>query len=136
MKAMTDAARELVSAFIAHINAHEVDAVAALLCAQHRFIGSLGGVVCGREALRAGWRGYFKRVPDYRIRLARVLAQGAEVLVVGESGGTFTTDGTLLAENAWSTPAVFHALVQDGLNQEWQVYADNDPIRRCMQRGT
>lgn len=86
-RAMTHAARELVSAFIAHIHAHEVDALAALLSAQHRFTDSLGAVVCGRESLHAGWRAYFKMVPDDRIRVARVLAQGEEVLLVGEAGG-------------------------------------------------
>jgi ketosteroid isomerase-like protein len=132
---MTAANRELVDAFIAQVNAHDADALSALLAPEHRFIDSLGTVVCGRETLRAGWRAYFNRVPDYRIRVARVLAQGEEVLVVGDAGGTFTADGTLRPENAWTTPAVFRAVVRDGLIQEWHVYADNDPIRRCMQRG-
>lgn len=132
---MTDAARGLVSAFIAHINAHQCDSLAALLSSEHRFIDSLGAVTCGRETLRAGWQAYFTMVPDYRIRVMKILAEGAEVLVVGEAAGTFTGDGTLHPENAWSTPAVFRALVHEGFIHEWQVYADNDPIRRCMQRG-
>jgi len=33
-----------------------------------------------------------------------------------------------------STPAALRALMRGTLVAEWQVYADNEPIRRCMQR--
>lgn len=121
-------ARQLVQ----HINAHDVEALAALLSADHRFVDSLGVVVCGRDALRAGWREYFRLVPDYYIEVQRLLCDGADVVLMGTARGTYSTDGTLQAKNAWSTPAAFHARVREGCVALWQVYADNEPIRRCM----
>jgi len=123
-------ARQLV----AHINAHDVDAIAGLLTSDHRFVDSLGAVAVGREVLREGWRQYFRMVPDYRIEVERTLVDGPHVVLVGVARGTYTTDGTLEAANAWSTPAALRALVREALVAEWQVYADNEPMRRLMPR--
>jgi len=127
---------ETVERFVALINAHDVDGIAALIAADHRFVDSLGDAVAGREVLRAGWRQYFRMVPDYRIEVERVLADGPCVLLVGLACGTYSTDGTLEPGNAWSTPAALRALVRDGLIAEWQVYADNEPLRRRMAAAT
>lgn len=124
--------RSVVEQFVACINTHEVDGIASLLSPQHRFIDSLGTVVTGREAMRNGWREYFRMVPDYRLSIAQVFTDGAQVLLVGEARGTYTRDGTLEAHNAWSTPVACRAVVSDALISEWQVYADNEPMRRCM----
>jgi len=120
--------------FVAHINSHDLDSIAALLTSDHRFVDSLGSVAVGREALREGWRQYFRMVPDYRIEVEQTFVDGPHVVLVGVARGTYTTDGTLHAANAWSTPAALRALVREALVAEWQVYADNEPLRRCMQR--
>jgi ketosteroid isomerase-like protein len=117
---------------VAAINRHDVDALAALLTEEHRFIDSLGVVVVGRHALREGWRQYLRLVPDYHIEVERVLSEGPLVVLLGQARGTYTTDGTLEARNAWHTPGAWRAQVHEGLIAEWQVYADNEPIRRCM----
>jgi hypothetical protein len=36
--------------------------------------------------------------------------------------------------DGWQTPAAWHAVVRDGLIAEWQVYADNKPIRQRMRQ--
>jgi uncharacterized protein (TIGR02246 family) len=125
-------ATQTVQRLVAHINSHDVDAIAALLTPDHRFVDSLGGVTQGRDALRAGWRQYFRIVPDYQIQVDRTLADGPLVVLLGVARGTYTTDGTLSAQNTWSTPAALRALIREGLVAEWQVYADNEPIRRRM----
>jgi ketosteroid isomerase-like protein len=125
-------ATQTVQRFVAHINSHDVDAIAALLTSDHRFVDSLGVVARGREALRGGWRQYFLMVPDYRIDVERVMADGPHVVLLGLARGTYTSDGTLSPRNAWSTPGAWRALIREALVAEWQVYADNDPIRRCM----
>jgi ketosteroid isomerase-like protein len=128
---MSDA-RSVVEQFVACINAHQVDGIASLLSPQHRFIDSLGTVVTGRETMRNGWREYFRMVPDYRLSIAHVFSDGAQVLLVGEARGTYTRDGTLKTHNVWSTPVACRAVVSNALISEWQVYADNEPMRRCM----
>jgi hypothetical protein len=70
--------------------------------------------------------------PDYRIGVERVLAEGPRVVLLGVARGTYTSDGTLRARNGWSTPVALRALLRGTLVAEWQVYADNEPIRRCM----
>ena len=86
--------------------------------------------------LREGWRQYYRMVPDYRIDVEHVIEHGPQVMLVGSAHGTYTTDGKLKAENEWSTPAAWRALIHNGRIDEWQVYADNEPIRRCMARAS
>jgi ketosteroid isomerase-like protein len=121
-----------VQRFVENINSHNVDEIAALLTSDHRFVDSLGNVTQGRDALRAGWRQYFRMVPDYLIEVERTLTDGAHVVLLGVARGTYTPDGTLRAQNAWSTPVALRALVHEGLIAEWQVYADNEPMRERM----
>jgi limonene-1,2-epoxide hydrolase len=123
---------EIVRAFIERINAHDADAIAQALTADHVFIDSLGSRVTGRESLREGWRAYLRMVPDYRLTVDRVFSDGADVVIIGQARGTWTADGSLHEHNAWVIPGAFHARVRGDLIAEWQVYADNEPLRRCM----
>jgi len=123
-------ARSLVEA----INAHDPAAIVALTTADHRFIDSLGNRI-EAEKLAAAWQGYFRMVPDYRIVVTRWIADGDTVVALGTASGTFASDGTIRPENAWSTPAAWRAAIRDGKVAEWQVYADNEPIREIMRRG-
>ena len=71
-------------------------------------------------------------LPDYRVDVARSFCDGSDVVLIGAARGTYTADGSLEPSNAWSTPAAWRARIRDGLVAEWQVYADNEPLRRCM----
>jgi ketosteroid isomerase-like protein len=127
---------ELARLFVERINAHDPDGLAALLTADHRFIDSLGAESTGRQSLREGWRQYFRMVPDYRVDVVRAFVDESEVVLLGTAGGTYTADGHLDPSNAWSMPAAWRARIRDDLVSEWQVYADNEPIRRCMARAS
>ncbi len=129
-------ALEVALRFVDGINAHDIDGLVALLAPSHRFVDSLGGEAVGRETLRDGWRQYFRMVPDYKIEVARTFAEGPDVVLLGAAHGTYTMDGSLDAKNAWSTPAAWRARIRDELITEWQVYADNEPLRRCMARAS
>jgi uncharacterized protein (TIGR02246 family) len=129
---VSEAAQTVVRSFVRAINRQDADALAALMAEEHRFLDSLGAVVTGREAMRAGWRGYFSLVPDYTISIEETLSDGPVVMMVGVAQGTYAADGQLKAENRWSTPAAFRAFVENGKVAEWRVYADNEPIRRLM----
>jgi ketosteroid isomerase-like protein len=125
---------QTVQRFIAHINARDAQSIAADLSEDHLFIDSLGTRVSGRDSLRAGWRAYLAMVPDYALSVDSIFCDGPDVVVLGRAQGTFTRDGSLKPENAWATPAAFHARVEHDRIARWQVYADNEPLRRCMQR--
>jgi ketosteroid isomerase-like protein len=117
------------------INRQDIDALMEMMTPEHRFVDSLGSVVEGREKMRAGWRAYFDMVPDYKIAVEETYRDGSVVVMLGEARGTFAPDGKMRAENRWKTPAAFRALVEKGKVAEWRVFADNEPIRRCMATG-
>jgi len=123
---------ETVQRFIDRINARDVEGLSVLMTTDHRFIDPLGSVIVGRETMREGWRQYFQMVPDYHIEIARSFTDGAEVALFGSAGGTYSRDGQMRAADAWHTPAAWHAVIRDNLVAEWQVYADNEPIRQLM----
>lgn len=125
---------ETAHRFVERINAHDIAGLAAMMTPDHRFIDSLGVAVDGRETMRRGWRQYFETVPDYHIDITRAFADGAEVALLGSAGGTYSRDGQLVSANAWRTPAAWRVIVRNGLVAEWQVYADNEPIRERMRR--
>ena len=118
--------------FVVTINRRDVDALAALMSPEHRFVDSLGTKIEGREKMRLGWAGYFKMVPDYEITVEETFTNGSAVVFLGIARGTYSKDGHLAPENRWQTPIAIRALIEDGLVVEWRAYADNDPIRKLI----
>jgi hypothetical protein len=82
--------------------------------------------------MRAGWAAYFRTVPDYSLAIEESYAEGPAVVMLGIAQGTYSSDGTLREQNRWKTPVALRARVEDGLIAEWQVYADNEPMREKM----
>jgi ketosteroid isomerase-like protein len=121
--------------FVRAINAHDLECLASLMTSDHRFIDSMGNVVEGRGAMLGGWRAYFAMVPDYKLEINHcfVATKGAtEVMLVGQASGSYQSNGVRRADSSWSTPAALRAVVRDDQIAEWQVYADNEPIRLQM----
>ena len=121
--------------FVTAINAHDVERIATLMTSNHRFIDSLGSVVEGRDAMREGWKFYFGMVPDYHLNIRSLFVPEdakAEVVLVGTAGGSYWSNGIKRPDSSWSTPAALRALIRNGRVAEWQVYADNEPIREQM----
>jgi ketosteroid isomerase-like protein len=101
----------------------------------HVFIDSLGMRVAGRQQMVKGWQAYFSMVPDYRITIDEIFASEDVVVMLGSAQGTYTSGGPLQPENKWRMPAAWRAVVRGPLIAEWQVYADNEPIRQIMRAG-
>ena len=120
--------------FVSAINKHSVKAISALMADNHRFIDTDGAVVEGRTLMKQGWNSYFEMVPDYKIEVRETFKSGSRVILLGEASGTFATYKMLKPENFWKTPAAWRAVVSDGKVTEWQVYADNKPLREIMRR--
>jgi ketosteroid isomerase-like protein len=113
--------------FVAAINHHGVDVLAALMTDDHLFVDSLGNRMQGAAAMRAGWRGYFAMCPDYWIQIRTLLMEQDTVLATGEAGGTI--DGV-----QWKTPAAWQAVIRGELVSEWLVFADNKPVYEILAR--
>jgi ketosteroid isomerase-like protein len=131
---MSDSATGVATEFVRAINRQSVDALAALMTPQHRFIDSLGNAVVGREAMRAGWTGYFGMVPDYSLAIEENYADGPVVVLIGIAQGTYKSTEGVTPENRWQTPIAVRVQIEGGLVAEWRVYADNEPIRALMRK--
>jgi ketosteroid isomerase-like protein len=122
----------VVAEFIRMINAHDVRGLTALMTDDHRFIDSLGNVVKGKDDMRKAWIGYFYFFPDYTLDYSLMMEEGDTVAVFATARGTYAVEGKLLKENSWTIPAACKATVRSGKVAEWQVYADNEPVRTIM----
>ena len=127
-------AETVIHRFVDAINAHDIDAIYDLMTDDHCFIDTGGSVVEGRDEMNKSWIGYFNMVPDYKIKISEVLLAEATVILLGIASGTYTTDGILKSENFWETPAAWRAEVEEDKVSEWQIYADNEPIRKIMRK--
>jgi ketosteroid isomerase-like protein len=109
---MTDAVAVVLS-FNEAINSRDLDALAELMTASHRFIDSAGATVDGKNACVAAWRGFFEAFPDYRNNFEEIADVGDGVVVVrGRSECSLASlDG----------PAEWRAVVVDGRVDAWQV---------------
>ncbi len=123
---------EIALAFVEKINSHDVEGLCKMMSPDHLFTDSLGTKVRGRENMRKAWLAYFHMVPDFSITISNVLSKGESVGLFGESRGTFSPDGTLREKNRWAMPSAWRVMVRGQAVAEWQVYADNEPVRQLM----
>jgi ketosteroid isomerase-like protein len=124
-------AEAAVREFVARINAHDARAVVAHCTSDHVFTDSLGAMLTGSDRLEAAWAGYFALFPGYRIDVESLACAGNLVLAAGRASATVhRPDG--VPGPAWRVPAVWRAVVRDGRIAEWQVYADNAPVRALL----
>jgi hypothetical protein len=73
-------------------------------------------------------------VPDYKIEVEEVFGSGHIVVLLGKASGTYSSDGNLKTGNHWEVPAAWRAEVAGDKIRQWQVYADNEPIRQIIRR--
>ena len=126
---------EVTEQFVAAINAHDLARLASLMTTDHRFIDSLGTLAEGRDTICGGWEFYFSIVADYALEISRSFIAkdgGVEIVLVGVASGSYWSNGEKRPNSSWRTPAAWRAVVRDDGIAEWQVYADNEPIRKQM----
>ena len=118
--------------FVNEINRHDVPALLALMSDDHKFVDGLGQEVRGKERLREAWAAYFAMVPDYRILIEDHTTVGIHIGLFGTASGTCAVKGELTPSRRWKIPAAWKAIVRDGKVEHWQVYADNEPVRKIL----
>ena len=123
---------DVVDKFVDRINAHDIEGLISLMSPDHVFVDSLGEKAT-RPAIESGWRQYFAMVPDYWVKVDRLVPDESAMILFGRAGGTYVAAGGVpQAQNKWETPAVWRAEIRDGKVSEWRIYADNEPIRAKM----
>lgn len=130
-----DIARQKTTAlaFIEKINTHDVDGIVASLSPDYEFVNSSGDHFHGSGFMRDEWTAQFKKHPDFKIRIGRVVADREAVAIFGYSEGTYAPDGKLTPENRWSVPAAFLLMSRDGKITYFESFSDASMVYDMMQ---
>lgn len=118
--------------FVEAICSHDVERIVSLVTDDHVLIDSGGQDLQGKRIIGVAWAAYFLAFPDYRILVSEIIDQGDVVALFGTASATFSVEGRLRPENAWAIPACWKAAIEGGKVAQWQVYADNEPVRQIL----
>jgi hypothetical protein len=125
---------EVAASFVEAINAQKIDELSELMTENHVFVDSDGTEVSGRQRMREGWKSYFAMVPDYEILVKETFSRAETVVFLGVAQGTFSQGGALRADNHWSVPAAWRAVVEGSRVAVWQLYVNPEPMQRIVER--
>jgi uncharacterized protein (TIGR02246 family) len=123
---------ECVRTFVAAVNARDLGILCDLMTEDHVFIDSNGEEVCGREAMRAAWSGYFKMMTDYKIHVRETYASDDRVILIGIATGTYAPGGDPGPGSRWEVPAAWRAVYRGGRLGVWQVFTNLEPVLRAI----
>lgn len=124
----------VAAAFVAAINAGDVEAMGNLMTPDHTFVDADGSEHSGRDKMKPGWREYFDMVPDFQIEITDRFASNGLVVLLGRASGTFVQDGELKPENHWCVPAAWRVVVDSRRVAVWQLYASQEIMRQILER--
>lgn len=125
--------KESALAFIDKINAHDVDGIVGSLSPDYEFVNSSGDHFHGSKFMHDEWAAQFKKHPDFKIRIGRVVADAEAVAIFGYSEGTYAPDGKLVPENRWSVPAAFLLMSREGKITYFESFSDASMVYDMMQ---
>jgi ketosteroid isomerase-like protein len=128
----TDRRVATVRSFVRCINHGDIGGLRNLMTDDHLFVDGLGTRTRGRNRMSHAWLQYFRMVPGYRIQVDAVVERGTTVVVLGTAEGGYIPAGQTAVARRWKVPAAWRAVVRRGGVAEWQVYADNEPLRQLV----
>lgn len=112
--------REVVTQFNQCINNRDITGLSKLMSENHLFIDSENNRQSGKDEMLKAWKDFFDQFPDYKNHFSRIELKKDRVVITGHSSCSFKPlDG----------PAIWTAVVKDGLVEEWRVYDDTDENR-------
>ena len=132
--ALTGKSTEIVNDYIKSINSHDINRLLELTCDDAEFIDSMGIDTKGKYEMQNAWNVLWTFFPDYTVQVKEVICKNGTVAVFGTAKGTLATDGRMLQENKFEIPASWTATVTDGKISKWRVYADNQPVRKLIEK--
>lgn len=124
----------IVKEYISRINNHDLNGMLEITSDDAVFIDSMGINTTGKRDMEKAWDMFLTFFPDYTILTKDVITKNGMVAVFGTAKGTVSTGGRILAENRFEIPASWTALVKDGKISKWRVYADNEPVRKLLEK--
>ena len=125
---------EVALAFVAAINAKDVERLAELMTTDHTFIDGDGSEHLGRDPMQAGWREHLELIPDLTLFVSDTYEREDTVVLLGWSSGTIAQAGQLKAENAWHVPCAWRGVVSSERVAVWQLYANQCALHEIYDR--
>ena len=98
--------------FNERINLQNLEGLTELMTEDHVFIDSEGETTRGKNAMKEGWKQFFKRYPDYKNIFTCVTIQKNLVVMIGYSTCSYKT---LSGANLWT------AKIRGKRVSEWKV---------------
>jgi dipeptidase E len=125
---------DIVKEYIKRINNHNLNGMLEITADDAAFIDSMGINTTGKADMQKAWDLFLTFFPDYTIQVKDIISKNGMVAVFGTAKGTVATGGRILAENRFEIPASWTATVKEGKISKWRVYADNEPVRRLLEK--
>jgi peptidase E/ketosteroid isomerase-like protein len=125
---------EVVREFINRINHHNIDKMLELVNDDVTFIDSMGIHTNNKDNMYKAWDLFLTFFPDYQVKIHEIISRDGVVAVFGKASGTLVTNGRIDNENRFEIPASWNAEITDGRISRWQVFADNEPVRKLIDK--
>jgi hypothetical protein len=117
-------AGSIILEFVAAINKHDLEAMAALMTDDHIFVDAHNNSTKGKENMKASWKIYFDWFPDYTIEVSDIIQGETCIAVFGFANGTFRNLHNPENSNHFHLPAAWKVVVESEKIKIWQVFAD------------
>jgi ketosteroid isomerase-like protein len=118
-----------VAAFIAGINARDIDALSALMTDDHELVVFDEPPLRGRKANVEAWRGYAESFPAYVITPHQTVERDGVVAVLGHTTGSHLG---LPEDEERRRTLIWVAQVVDGTLSSWRLVEDTPENRRSF----
>lgn len=125
---------EVVKQYVRKINDHDLNGLLEITDDDAVFIDSMGINTRGKSEMRKAWDVFLTFFPDYNVEIKNIISKNGMVAMFGIAKGTLSENGRLKSENRFEIPASWTAHVKNGKILKWQVYADNEPVRKLIDR--
>ncbi|MCX7878021.1 MAG: Type 1 glutamine amidotransferase-like domain-containing protein [Ignavibacteria bacterium] len=124
----------VVKEYIKRINSHDLISMLEITDDDAVFIDSMGINTRGKAEMKKAWDLFLTFFPDYTVEIKDIICKNGMVAVFGKAKGTLAENGRLKEENRFEIPASWTAEVRNGKILKWRVYADNEPVRKLIEK--
>ncbi|MEJ2720160.1 MAG: nuclear transport factor 2 family protein [bacterium] len=125
---------ETAMAFVDAINSKDLNRLADLMTADHKFIDGDGSEHSGKDRMTTGWKEHFELIPDLTLSISDHFEANDTVVLLGWSSGTIVQNGELKPENSWRVPSAWRVVIESGRIAVWQLYANQQVLREIYNR--